>query len=60
MTREERTRFAADEACTGCEWLADAVTAERREQHERARSLRIAATGRLKEALRALQRMEEE
>ena len=59
MTNEEQTRFAADELFKACEWLSDAVTAERRENGKTARAYRIGAKGRIKEALAALERMEE-
>jgi len=58
MTNEERTRFAGDEVFRACDWLSDAVSAERKGDTTKARALRIGAAGRLKEALRALERME--
>ncbi len=58
MTKEECTRFAGDEVFQACDWLSDAVIAERKGETTKARALRIGAAGRLREALRALERME--
>ena len=59
MTNEEQTRFADEELRKASEWLADSIIAERRENGKTARAYRIGAKGRIKEALAALERMEE-